>query len=128
MSEKTFSGNGHKRAVIYARVSTDDQRSNYSIPTQIKDCVNYVNHCGYSLVGERFVNTETGQDVMPDEPNTTRAYVDDYTSRELSRPMLDAVFSFAERAGFDVLAIHCLDRLARDPYIRQTLEREFNNR
>ena len=27
--------------------------------------------------------------------------------------------------GFDVLIVHALDRLARDPYIRQTLEREF---
>ena len=30
------------------------------------------------------------------------------------------------RYGFDVLIVYCLDRLARDPYIRQTLELEFN--
>lgn len=27
--------------------------------------------------------------------------------------------------GFDVLVVHALDRMARDPYIRQTLEREL---
>ena len=38
---------------------------------------------------------------------------------------MDAALSFAERVGFDVLIVHALDRLARDPYIRQTLEHEF---
>ncbi len=56
------------------------------------------------------------------------AYVDDYSSRELSRPSLNTALGYLERAGYDVLIVHSLDRLARDPYIRQTLEREFNSR
>jgi len=41
---------------------------------------------------------------------------------------LDATILFLETYGFDVVIVHALDRLARDPYIRQTLEREFNKR
>ncbi len=115
---------GHKRAVIYARVSTDDQRGNYSVPTQIAACLQHAQARGYTVMGDRFVDPETGLDRAPSD-DAIRAYVDDYTSRELSRPVLDAALQFAEQKGFDVLIAHALDRLARDPYIRQTLEREF---
>jgi len=117
-----------KRAVIYARVSTDVQRDNFSIPSQIAECVNYANSKKYTLLGNQFVNPQTGRDVAPDYPLAIPAYVDDFTSRELSRPSLDATISFLEVYGFDVMIVHALDRLARDPYIRQTLEREFNKR
>ena len=113
-----------KRAAIYGRVSTDDQRSNYSIPTQIAACCDYARD-RYSIVGDHFVDATTGQDAQPDAPGAVRADVDDYSSRDISRPALDAALSFAERVGFDVLIVHALDRLARDPYIRQTLEHEF---
>lgn len=116
-----------KRAIIYARVSTDDQRGNYSIPTQIQACVEYVKQRNYRLVGNRFVDPIKGKDVQ-ESKDAVRVFVDDYTSRELSRPVLDAAFQFAEDVGFDVLIVHALDRLARDPYIRQTLEREFEKR
>jgi len=111
-----------KRAVIYARVSTDDQRSNYSIPTQVAGCLAYIEERGYTLVGDQFVNPDTGQDVAA---GGVAAYVDDFTSRELSRPSLDAALRFAETVGYDVLVVMVLDRLARDQYIRRTLELEF---
>ena len=114
-----------ERGAIYGRVSTDDQRGNYSIPTQIAACVKHATARGYAVVGDRFIDTETGQDCAARD-GASRAYVDDYSSRELSRPALDAALSFAERTGFDVLIVHAIDRLARDPYIRQTLEREFS--
>ena len=117
-----------KRAVIYARVSTDMQRDNFSIPSQISECLKHVNARRYSLIGNQYVDAETGKDVLADTPDAIPAYVDDYTSRELSRPSLDAALYFLEIYGFDVLVVHALDRLARDPYIRQTLEREFNKR
>lgn len=117
-----------RRAVIYARVSTDMQRDNFSIPSQIAECLKYADRKKYSLVGNQFVDPQTGKDVAPDYPNALPAYVDDYTSRELSRPSLDATLLYLEAFGFDVLIVHALDRLARDPYIRQTLEREFNKR
>jgi len=113
-----------KRAIIYARVSTDDQRKNYSIPTQIAECVSYLDHKGYSLVGDRYVEPETGMDSNQGN-GAIPAYVDDFSSRELNRPSLNSAFSFLETFGADVVIIHSLDRLARDPYIRQTLENEF---
>ncbi|MCC6986382.1 MAG: recombinase family protein [Anaerolineales bacterium] len=117
-----------KRAAIYARVSTDMQRDNFSIPSQIGECVKFASSKRYSLVGNQFVDSETGRDVAEDFPNAIPAFADDFTSRELSRPSLDAALYFLEKFGFDILIVHALDRLARDPYIRQTLEREFNNR
>ena len=115
-----------KRAIVYARVSTDDQRGNYSVPTQVDECLRYVKQKGYSVVGNRFIDPTTGRDVATTDG--IRAYVDDYSSRELSRPGLDAALVFLETVGFDVVVVHALDRLARDPYIRQTLEMEFDKR
>lgn len=115
-----------KRAAIYARVSTDEQRGNYSIPTQVRDCLRHIQDNGYAIGGDRFVDPETGLDVTANKG--TPAFVDDYTSRELSRPALDAALLFLETIGFDVLVVHALDRLARDPYIRRTLEMEFEKR
>ncbi len=117
-----------KRAAIYARVSTDMQRDNFSIPSQVAECMKYVESKRYMLVGNQFVDVENGRDVAPETPNSIPVFVDDYTSRELSRPSLDAAIYFLEQIGYDVLIVHALDRLARDPYIRQTLEREFNKR
>jgi site-specific DNA recombinase len=117
-----------KRAAIYARVSTDMQRDNFSIPSQVAECMKYIETKRYTLVGNQFVDVENGRDVAPETPNSIPVFVDDYTSRELSRPSLDAAIYFLEQIGYDVLIVHALDRLARDPYIRQTLEREFNKR
>jgi site-specific DNA recombinase len=117
-----------KRAIIYARVSTDIQRDNFSIPSQVAECVKHVESKRYVLVGNQYVDAESGRDVPTDTPNAIPAFVDDYSSRELSRPSLDAAIYFLEQFGYDVLIVHALDRLARNPYIRQTLEREFNKR
>jgi len=51
MSE-TFSTNGSKRAVIYARVSTAAQLDNTSPESQIKHCREYCQERGYSIVTE----------------------------------------------------------------------------
>lgn len=115
---------GTERAAIYARVSTDDQRGNYSIPAQVAECQSYAKKQGYTLVADRFVNHESGRDTVGGN-GATPAFVDDYSSRELSRPSLDAVYGFLESAGFDVLIVHAIDRLARDPYIRTTIERDI---
>lgn len=114
----------NERAAIYARVSSDIQRDNYSIPSQIKEMVNFATQRGYSLVGDRYVDAETGRDSHK-KRSAIPAFVDDYTSRELSRPRLDSALLFLESTGFDVLIVHAIDRLARDPYFRQTIEREF---
>ena len=117
-----------KRAVIYARGSTDIQRDNFSISSQISECLKHAEERGYVLYGNQYVDSQTGRDVFADTPGAIPAFADDYTSRELSRPSLGAALFYLDTYGFDVLIVHALDRLARDPYIRQTLEREFNNR
>jgi len=113
-----------KRAVIYARVSTGMQRDNYSIPTQIADCIQFAENKSYTLIGSQYVDFRTGHDSEAGI-GSIPAFVDNFTSRELSRPGLDAAIAFLEVYGFDVIIVHAIDRLARDPYIRQTLEREF---
>jgi site-specific DNA recombinase len=116
-----------ERAALYPRVSTDLQRDNYSIPSQISECLKYAASKGYTIVGDKFVSLETGRDTL-NRDGTVAAFVDDFTSRELNRPGLDAALDYLERVGFDVLIVHALDRLARDAYIRQTLERDFLSR
>lgn len=113
-----------QRAAIYARVSTDIQRENYSIPTQINDLLKHAKLEGYSIVGDQYVDAVTGKDTAK-STIAIPAFVDDYTSTELSRPGLNAALIFSESTGFDVLIVHAIDRLARDPYFRQTIEREF---
>ena len=117
----------NERAVLYARVSTDLQRENFSIPSQLTEALQYASLRGYTIVGDQFVDPETGMDTLKNN-GAIPAYVDDYTSRELSRPSLDAAFDYLESTGFDILIVYVLDRLARDPYIRQTLEMEFEAR
>ncbi|MBT7190616.1 MAG: recombinase family protein [Anaerolineae bacterium] len=116
-----------KRAVIYARVSTDMQRDNFSIPSQIAECLLYAKKRRYTILGKQYVKATDGKDTSGKDTDAIPAYVDDYTSREISRPSLNAALAYLEAYGFDVLIVHALDRLARDPYIRQTLEREFNS-
>ena len=116
-----------KRAIIYARVSTDDQRSNFSVPTQIAECIRYADVHGYVIVGSHYIDPNTGLDESR-RNGSVPAYVDDYTSRELNRPGLDAALYYLETVGFDIVIVHAIDRLARDSYIRQTLEREFARR
>jgi len=111
----------NKRAIIYARVSTDDQRNNYSIPSQVAECKKYIEAKGYVLVGNCFVDPETGQDAISGIP----AFVDDYSSRELSRPALDAAYEYLELYGYDVVVVYSIDRLDRDPYKLRTHEYGF---
>jgi DNA invertase Pin-like site-specific DNA recombinase len=96
-----------KRAVIYSRVSTDEQRSNFSIPTQIAECVRYCQNNGYTLVGNAYVDKQSGLDVENNE-TAIPAYVDDFSSREMNRPSLDAALTFLEDYGFDVVVVHSI--------------------
>ena len=49
-----------KRAAIYARVSLDIQRDNYSIASQVAGCIDYANKHGYTVIGNQFVDPQTG--------------------------------------------------------------------
>src|SRR4030042_1565527 len=104
-----------KRAAIYCRVSTDKQRDNYSIPSQLAECINYANKMGYSIVGDHYVNPKDGKDCLPGN-GAIPAFVDDSSSLELYRPGLDAAYDYLSKKGFDILVVYSIDRLDRDPY------------
>ena len=112
------------RAVIYGRVSQDVQRDNYFIPTQVALCLRAAQEHGYNVVGDRHVDAATGRDTAPGR-DTTPAYVDDHSGTELLRPGVLALLEYLRTAGADAVFVLSLDRLARDPYIRQTIEREI---
>jgi site-specific DNA recombinase len=114
-----------QRALIYARVSTDKQRENYSIPVQLESCHNYIEKKNYVLVGENFVDPVTGKNVPKNTPHSLPAYVDDHSSLELNRPSLNDAIEYVAQKGAEVVVVYVLDRFARDSYIRQTLEHEF---
>lgn len=110
-----------KRAIIYARVSTDEQRGNYSISSQVAECKKYIDSRGYMLVGNCFVDPETGHD----SATGTRAFVDDYSSLEVNRPGLDKAYAYLNSDGFDIVVVYSVDRLDRDPYKLQIHEYGF---
>jgi len=112
-----------KRAAIYCRVSTDKQRDNYSIPSQLAECVKYAEKKGYTIVGDRYVDQQTGKDCMPG--HGIRAFVDDYSSLELYRPGLDACYDYLSKQGFESVIVFSIDRLDRDPYKLRTHEYGF---
>jgi len=116
-----------KRAVIYARVSTDKQRDNYSIPLQVAECKKYIESKGYQVVGNRYVDHLTGRDIK-NAPGAILAYVDDISSSETERPAFDAALDYCDNYGFDVMIIYIFDRFARDPYIARVLENELEAR
>ena len=80
-------------AVIYARVSTDEQaEQGYSLPEQVDACRKYAASNGYTVVAE---------------------FREDYTGTRLDRPELNKVLDMAAARAFDVLIVHDVDRLAR---------------
>ena len=109
--KQTATLENNKRAIIYARVSTDDQRGNNSIPSQVQECKRYIENRGYTLIGNRFVDLESGQDAASGIP----AFVDDFSSRELYRPALDDAYDYLESYGYDVVVVYAVDRLDRYP-------------
>jgi hypothetical protein len=112
------------RAVIYGRVSTDREKGNFSMPSQIAECLKYVKHAGYLLVGDQYIDPDSGY--VTDLGNgSIPAYIDDHSSINLSRTSLDAALNYLETVGFDILVLHIQSWDACDPYIRHKLENEF---
>lgn len=96
-----------KRAIIYARVSTDEQTAGYSIKTQIDAMRKYCAENGFSVVGE---------------------YTEDFTGTKIDRPELNRLREHAAREPIDAVIVYDIDRLARKSIYQMLIEEEFERR
>lgn len=92
------------RAALYARVSQDKQRENYSIPTQLEAMREY---CVKNSLG------------------VVKEYIEDESGAKLTRPALDQVREDIATGLFDILVCHDIDRLGRNLGHQILLEEEF---
>lgn len=84
-----------KRTGIYCRVSTEDQeREGTSLQTQLEACLNYCQDKDYD-VAYRFSEA--------------------YSGLTLERPRLNELRELVRNEQIEVVIVHCLDRLSRDP-------------
>lgn len=96
-----------KRAVLYARVSSDDSGKDYrNLSGQLDECRKYAEDRGWEVVGE---------------------HSEEISGAREDRPELDQIRTLAQRGMFDFLIVREPDRLARDVYIKKKLFREFQN-
>ncbi|CAA9464590.1 MAG: hypothetical protein AVDCRST_MAG28-3899 [uncultured Rubrobacteraceae bacterium] len=102
------STNGHqsKRAVLYARVSTDEQaRSGYSLAQQLEALREYAVREGYEVLAEV---VDPGQ-----------------SGASLERPGMDRVRDLVATGGVSVVLAQDRDRFAREPAYHYLLKREL---
>src|SRR5918997_4894787 len=89
-------GHGPKRAILYARVSTDEQaRSGYSLAQQMEALREYAVREGYEVVEEV---TDPGQ-----------------SGASLARPGIDRVREIVANGSVSAVVAQDRDRFARDP-------------
>jgi len=87
-------GHGLKRAILYARVSTDEQaRNGYSIPDQLKELRGHAIREGYQVVEE-----------IED---------DGYSGGDPYRPGLQSIMQLAETGEIDIVIATKRDRFFR---------------
>ena len=99
-------GHGPKRAILYARVSTDEQaRSGYSLAQQIEALREYAAQEGYEILEEV---QDAGQ-----------------SGASLERPGMDRVRDLVAAGGVDLVLAQDRDRFAREPAYHYLLRREF---
>jgi len=99
-------GHGPKRAILYARVSTDEQaRSGYSLAQQLEALREYANREGYEVLEE------------VQDPGQSGA--------SLERPGMDRVRDLVAAGGVSVVLAQDRDRFAREPAYHYLLRREF---
>ena len=99
-------GHGLKRAILYARVSTDEQaRSGYSLAQQLEALRDYASREGYEGLEEV---VDPGQ-----------------SGASLERPGLDRVRDLVATGGAAVVLAQDRDRIAREPAYLFYLREEF---
>src|SRR3712207_1792339 len=102
------SANGYhpKSAVLYGRVSTDEQaRSGYSLAQQLEALREYASREGYEVLEEV---SDPGQ-----------------SGASLERPGMDRVRDLVAAGGVSVVLAQDRDRFAREPAYHYLLRREF---
>src|SRR5215207_4089624 len=98
MGMPSTNGNGPKRAILYARVSTDEQaRSGYSLAQQIEALRAYAAREGYEVLEE-----------VPDAGQS---------GASLERPGMDRVRDLVAGGGVSVVLAQDRDRFAVSPRI-----------
>jgi site-specific DNA recombinase len=99
-------GHGPKRAILYARVSTDEQaRSGYSLAQQVEALREYAALEGYEVLEEVVDPAQSGA--------------------SLERPGMDRVRDLVAAGGVYVVLAQDRDRIAREPAYHYLLRREF---
>src|SRR4051812_5541650 len=99
-------GHGTKQAILYARVSTDEQaRSGYSLAQQMEALRSYAAREGYMVLEEV---TDPGQ-----------------SGASLERPGMDQVRDLVAAGGVSIVFAQDRDRIAREPAYHYFLRREF---
>src|SRR5215216_749982 len=99
-------GHGLKRAILYARVSTDEQaRSGYSLAQQLEALREYTAREGYEVLEEV---SDPGQ-----------------SGASLERPGMDRVRDLVAAGGVSVMLAQDRDRFAREPAYLFYLREEF---
>ena len=95
-----------KRAMIYVRVSTDEQAKGYSLQTQVEGCTRYAQEMGYAIAA---------------------TFQEDYTGTTLDRPALNEMRNYiASDSSISVLIVYDLDRMARKSILQMILEEELH--
>jgi site-specific DNA recombinase len=102
-------GHGPQRAILYARVSTDEQaRSGYSLAQQLEALREYANREGLRVLEEV---EDAGQ-----------------SGASLERPGMDRVRDLVAAGGVSVVLAQDRDRFAREPAYLYLLREEFAER
>src|ERR687893_1055027 len=101
-------GHGPKRAILYARVSTDEQaRSGFSLAQQLEALREYAAREGYDVLEEV---SDPGQ-----------------SGASLERPGMDRVRDLVATGGVSVVLAQDRDRIAREPAYLFYLREEFGD-
>ncbi len=82
------------RAIIYARVSTEEQKKGYSIEAQIEACKKYCESVGWEIVGIKKDEGKSGTSIK-------------------KRKALKEAISLIKEGKADILVAHKLDRITR---------------
>src|SRR5918995_653736 len=102
----SINGHGPKRAILYTRVSTDEQaRSGYSLAQQLEALREYAAREGYEVLEEV---ADAGQ-----------------SGASLERPGMDRVRDLVAAGGVSVVLAQDRDRFAREPAYHYLLRKEF---